>query len=75
MKNFLNKIESLSLKIYQQLSGMDEKHFQIALGIEFRKNKIDFMREAGVELFYETNPIGLHKLDFLITPCLDLKYL
>ena len=73
MKNFLNKIESLSLKIYQQLSGMDEKHFQIALGIEFRKNKIDFMREAGVELFYETNPIGLHELDFLITPCLDLK--
>ena len=73
MKNFLNKIESLSHKIYQQLSGMDEKHFQIALGIEFRKNKIDFMREAGVELFYETNPIGLHELDFLITPCLDLK--
>ena len=73
MKNFLNKVESLSHKIYQQLSGMDEKHFQIALGIEFRKNKIDFMREAGVELFYETNPIGLHELDFLITPCLDLK--
>jgi len=73
MKNFLNKIESLSHKIYQQLSGMDEKHFQIALGIEFRKNKIDFMREAGVELFYETNPIGLHELDFLITPCLDLN--
>ena len=73
MEKFIKKVEKLSHKIYQQLSGMDEKHFQIALGIEFRKNKIDFMREAGVELFYENNPIGLHELDFLITPCLDLK--
>ena len=73
MKKFIKQVEKLSHKIYQQLSGMDEKHFQIALGIEFRKNKIDFMREAGVELFYENNPIGLHELDFLITPCLDLK--
>ena len=73
MKNFLKLIEKISHKVYRQLSGMDEKHFQIALGIEFRKNKIDFMREAGVELFYETNPIGLHELDFLITPCLDLN--
>ena len=73
MKNFLKLIEKISHKVYRQLSGMEEKHFQIALGIEFRKNKIDFMREAGVELFYETNPIGLHELDFLITPCLDLN--
>ena len=73
MKNFLKLVEKISHKVYAQLSGMEEKHFQIALGIEFRKNKIDFMREAGVELFYETNPIGLHELDFLITPCLDLN--
>ena len=73
MKNFLKLVEKISHKVYGQLSGMEEKHFQIALGIEFRKNKIDFMREAGVELFYETNPIGLHELDFLITPCLDLN--
>ena len=73
MQKFIKQVEKLSYKIYQQLSGMGEKHFQIALGIEFRKNKIDFMREAGVELFYENNPIGLHELDFLITPCLDLK--
>jgi len=73
MKNFLSKINKISQKVYKQLSGMDEKHFQTALGIEFRRNKIDFMREAGLELFYESHPIGLHELDFLITPCLDLK--
>ena len=44
MKNFLKLVEKISHKVYRQLSGMEEKHFQIALGIEFRKNKIDFMR-------------------------------
>ena len=73
MQIFIKKIESLSKKVYKQLSGLKEDHFQTALGIEFRKNKIDFMREAGLELFYDNHPIGLHELDFLITPCLDLK--
>ena len=73
MEKFIKQVEKISHKIYQQLSGMDEKHFQIALGIEFRKNKIDFMREAGLELFYDNHPIGLHELDFLIPPCMDLR--
>ena len=73
MQIFIKKIESLSKKVYKQLSGLKEDHFQTALGIEFRKNKIDFMREAGLELFYDNHPLGLHELDFLITPCFDLK--
>ena len=73
MKKFLAKIESIAKKVFKQLSGLKEEHFQTALGVEFRKNKIDFMREAGLELFYESHPIGLHELDFLIMPCLDLK--
>ena len=73
MKKFISKIEIISLKVFSQLSGLLEQHFQTALGIEFRKNKINFMREAGLELFYDNNPLGLHELDFLITPCFDLK--
>ena len=73
MKKFLEKIESISTKVFKQLSGLNEQYFQTALGIEFRKNKIDFMREAGLELFYDNHPLGLHELDFLITPCFDLK--
>jgi GxxExxY protein len=73
MERFITNIENISLKIYSQLSGLLEQHFQTALGIEFRKNKINFMREAGLELFYEDYPLGLHELDFLITPCFDLK--
>ena len=73
MKKFLGKIESISKKVFKQLSGLNEQYFQTALGIEFRKNKIDFMREAGLELFYDNHPLGLHELDFLITPCFDLK--
>lgn len=73
MKKFLEKLESISIKVFKQLSGLNEQYFQTALGIEFRKNKIDFMREAGLELFYDNHPLGLHELDFLITPCFDLK--
>ena len=73
MKKFIYKIESISSKVFYELSGLLEIHFQTALGIEFRKNKINFMREAGLELFYDKYPLGLHELDFLITPCFDLK--
>ena len=41
MQNFLIKLlKPLVNKVYKQLSGMEEKHFQIALGIEFRKIKL-----------------------------------
>ena len=73
MQKFLNKIESLGKKVYKQLSGLKEEDFQTALGIEFRNNKIDFMREAGLEVFYDNHPISLHELDFLIPTCMDLK--
>ncbi len=73
MKKFLDKIESLSKKVFKQLSGLKEEDFQTALGIEFRRNKIDFMREAGLEVFYDNHPISLHELDFLIPACMDLK--
>ena len=73
MEKFLKLVNQISHKVYKQLSGLKEEHFQTALGVEFRKNKIDFMREAGLELFYDNHPIGLHELDFLIPPCMDLK--
>ena len=56
MKKFLSKIECLSTKVYKQLSEPKEEDFQTALGIEFRKNKIDYIREAGLEVFYDNHP-------------------
>lgn len=73
MKIFLNKINKIMNKVFDQLSGMNEQYIQTAIGVELRRNKIKFMREAGLELFYDKHPIGLHELDFLITPCLDVK--
>jgi hypothetical protein len=37
MHKFITQIEQLSYEIYQQLSGMDEKHFKIALGEKCRE--------------------------------------
>ena len=52
MQKFLDKIESLSKKVLKQLSGLKEEYFQIPLGVEFRKNEIDFLKETGLKLFY-----------------------
>ena len=73
MKRFIEKISNISKKVFNQLSGMNEQYIQTVIGIELRKNKIKFMRKAGLELFYDNHPIGLHELDFLIMPCLDIK--
>jgi len=59
MKKFIEKVSDISKKVFNQLSGMNEQYIQTAMGIEFRKNKIKFMREAGLELFYDNHPIGL----------------
>ena len=45
----------------------------MALAVEFRENKIDFLRETSIELFYKNHALGLGELDFLIYPCMDLK--
>ena len=39
MKNFLKLVEKISHKVYRQLSGMEEKHFQIALELNLEKIK------------------------------------
>ena len=44
----------------------------MALAVEFRENKIDFLRETSIEL-YKNHALGLGELDFLIYPCMDLK--
>ena len=39
MKKFNDIIFKIANKIYSQLSGFEEKYYQSALGIEFRKKK------------------------------------
>ena len=68
INNFVKTLGNISLEVYDQLGGLnfDEKDFQIALGYEFSKKKIDYLRETHIELYYKDLPIKLGAPDFFL---------
>ena len=68
INNFVKTLGNISLEVYDQLGGLnfDEKDFQIALGYEFSKKKIDYLRETHIELYYKDLPIKLGAPDFFM---------
>ena len=68
INNFVKTLGNISLEVYDQLGGLnfDEKDFQIALGYEFSKKRIDYLRETHIELFYKDVPIKLGAPDFFL---------
>ena len=46
--------------------NFDEKDFQLALGYELDKSKIDYMREISLEIFYKDIPVKLGSPDFFL---------
>jgi len=74
LKKFISKIKSISNAVYDELgAGFEERTIQTAIGIEFKNNNIEFLREVSIEVFYKNHPLGIFELDFLIYPCMDLK--
>ena len=62
---FLETIKKLSLEVYSNLGdGFSEDIYQKALAIELRTNKIDYLRETVIELFYKDQMVGLGEIDF-----------
>jgi|TARA_E500000178_G_C16826868_1_gene664191 GxxExxY protein len=68
MKKFLKKLSNIAIDVYDGIGVYDETSIQTALGIEFRDNKIKFLREFNIEVFYKSFPLTLNELDFLIFP-------
>ena len=66
-KNF-KILGDLCLEVYGQLGGLnfDEKDFQVALGYEFSKKRIEYLRETHIELYYKDIPIKLGAPDFYL---------
>ena len=67
-KDFKN-LGDLCLEVYSHLGGLnfDEKDFQIALGYELSKQRIEYLRETHIELFYKDIPIKLGAPDFYLS--------
>ncbi len=65
--DFISTLKRLSSRVYKELGdGFDEDIYQRALAYEFRKAKIQYMRETNIETFYKDQMLALRELDFLI---------
>lgn len=66
-KDFIKTLERLSNLVYKELGdGFDEDLYQRGLAFEFRRKKIDYLRETNIETFYKNQMLALRELDFLI---------
>ena len=65
----LKTLGDLCLEVYTHLGGLnfDEKDFQVALGYELSKKRIEYLRETHIELFYKDIPIKLGAPDFYLS--------
>ena len=42
--------------------------YQNALGIEFRKRNIKYLKEVNIEIYYKDHSVGLDRPDFILLP-------
>lgn len=61
-------IKTMAEEVWKNLGcGFTEQIYQNALGIEFRKNNIDYLKEVNIEIFYKGEGVGVDRPDFIIT--------
>ena len=65
--NFSYKVVGILYDVYNELGfGYQEKYYQRAVAIAFRKNKIKYKEQVKVSLKYSDSSIGYYFLDFLL---------
>ncbi len=67
-------IKKLADEVRKHLgSGFTEDVHQGALAIEFRNNKIEYLKEVNIEIFYKGHSVGVDRPDFVLTKVGDYK--
>lgn len=72
------RIIGCAMKVHSTLgNGFQEVVYQRALAIEMSKQGLSFQRELEMPLFYDEQPIGSRRVDFLVeeTVMVELKAL
>ena len=68
LKSLSVQIKTLAEEVRKHLGcGFDEVIFQNALAIEFRRHKIEYLKEVNIEIFYKGESVGVDRPDFIIT--------
>jgi len=61
------KIVGIAFKIFKELGfGYQEKYYQRAFELEFKKEKIKYQKEGSIKLEYASQKIGNYRLDFIV---------
>ncbi|HEV2696208.1 MAG TPA: GxxExxY protein [Verrucomicrobiae bacterium] len=61
------RIIGCAIEVHRELGpGLLEANYEAALAIEFQLAKLNFQRQLIVPVSYKGQPIGEHRLDFLI---------
>ena len=68
-KILCDDLYNISVDIFSELgSGFNEAVYQNALGIEFRKRNIKYLKEVNIEIYYKDHSVGLDRPDFILLP-------
>src|SRR5437763_8597066 len=54
-------------------AGYLESIYERALAVELGHRGIEFERQVPIDLYYRSQPIGEHRLDFLVRNCLVVE--
>ncbi len=74
LKDIASKIRQLGDEVMKHLgSGFEEETYQAALAVEFRRNKIEYLKEVNIEIFYKDESVGVDRPDFIITKIGDYQ--
>ena len=68
MTDHIETIEKAARDVYAALKGgYNERVYEEAMAVEFRRNGIPYEVSRTVEIFYDGQKVGEHELDFTCT--------
>ena len=68
------RIIGCAIEVHRVLGpGLLEASYEAALAIEFETAKLNFQRQLVVPVFYKGQPIGEHRLDFVVEDAVILE--
>lgn len=66
-KDLSYKIIGIVYKVYNNLGyGYQEKYYKQAIALELAKEKLAYLQEKEIKLFYENKQIGKYFIDFVV---------
>ena len=74
MEKIVDEVTDCANEVYKTLGAdYDEKIYQEAMAIEFRKRNLNYGIERNVEVLYKEEKVGTYRLDFIVNDALIVE--